>query len=446
MPSRTEFVHRIESAAPALLASRALFCAVGVRVVNRSIGVSSAGARFLCLDLCELRVLLPTLQYASALSVWLVHGEPEHDLREHVIALVVAAVRKMPRLQWLTIGADRTSMQSAIDAGLRAICYARSGLALRTLELLPPPTPETARMLAAACDGALETYRCAYAGDARAWAAEQTRAFLALCPRMRDLDVPGAWRFISVAEIEGAARLCPRLRRLRLECAAMSSAEAAQLLSLLPVLEELEVVGVFENSVFRAASRFVRKASLINAGNGAPASLAEHCPDVSAHCHALEDRNVPHCCPALTRQRGIAAVERLLPDEGGLRGAIEGAAVKRHVIGRVTPWKIVVDATTSTHIPLPRRASRANHRVSEFGIRRSTRSRPERVCGRSGPRGGVEGSGCRLGSLFSLCIEWTATASAWRMRCAACNSSGCADMWGSDMASACTAPRVRCAT
>jgi len=133
--------------------------------VNRRIGVSSAGARCLFLDPCELRALLrlPTLQYASALSVWLVHSEPEHDLRDHGITLVVAAVRKMPRLQWLTIGADRTSTRSAIDAGLRAIGRARSGGALRTLELLQPPTPETARMLAAACNGALETYRCAYA-------------------------------------------------------------------------------------------------------------------------------------------------------------------------------------------------------------------------------------------------------------------------------------------
>ena len=107
--------------------------------------------------------------------MWLVHGEPEHDLRDHGITQVVAAVRNMPRLQWLTIGADRTSMPCAIDAGLRAICGARSGLALRTLE--------TARLLAAACNGALETYRCAcgvaFAGDLPAWAAEQTLAFLA---------------------------------------------------------------------------------------------------------------------------------------------------------------------------------------------------------------------------------------------------------------------------
>ena len=75
----------------ALLASRALFCAVfyaGVRVVNRCISVSSGRARCQILDPCELRVLLrlPTPHYASALSVWLVH---RHELRDHGVTLVV---------------------------------------------------------------------------------------------------------------------------------------------------------------------------------------------------------------------------------------------------------------------------------------------------------------------------------------------------------------------
>jgi len=319
-PSRTAFVHRIENAAsrmPALLASRALFCAVGVRVVNRRIGVSSAGARCLCLDPCELRVLLqlPTLQYASALSVWLL---------DHGMTSVVSAVSRMPRLQWLAVGSDEVSVRSAIDAGLRAICSACSGLALRTLELLPPPEPETARMLATACNGALETYRCAYGvhvpGDSTlgAWSNDHARAFLARCPRMRDLALPGAWQcFMSAAEIEGAARLCPRLRRLRLERAAMSSAEAAQLLSLLPALEELEVFGDFEPSVFRAASRCVRKVSLFHAGNGALASLAEHCASVTslrigeAPCPILEDTLRSAVLPV--GPAALACLRRLAP-------------------------------------------------------------------------------------------------------------------------------------